>query len=299
MLALGYHEAVSLSFISHADAETFSDSKLVELANPLSEEASLMRSSLVPGMLEMLAYNLNRGSENVRLFEIGDVYEAASDSAKEHRRICLGATLSALQHDIPQGDLLEKSKGGSDVDVFRSFKGDVATLLGNFQRRSLSFDSAVSEYFKPGRSAKALLDGELVAQFGQLESQVAAARKLRHDVFIAEIFADRLYARARREMLYRPLPKFPAVERDFSFMFKDETTFNNIKAAIREIRLKDLRSFAPVEIFRGGSVPPGSYSILLRAKFQSFERTLREDEVADWSAKMLTALTELGGTQRA
>ena len=170
LLALGYDEAVSLSFISHEDAETFSSTPLIELANPLSEEASLMRSSLVPGMLDMLAYNLNRGTENVRLFEIGDVYQAAGEGATEHRRICLGATLSALQHDIPQGSLLDKSKGESRLDVFRSFKGDVATLLGNFQRKTLTFDSEAAEYYQPGNSARALLDGETVAQFGQLES---------------------------------------------------------------------------------------------------------------------------------
>jgi phenylalanyl-tRNA synthetase beta chain len=299
LLALGYDEAVSLSFISHEDAETFSDLPLIELANPLSEEASLMRSSLVPGMLDMVAYNLNRGTENVRLFEIGDVYEASGNGAAEHRRICLGATLSALQHDIPQGSLLDKSKGESPLDVFRSFKGDVARLLGNFQRKALTFDSEAAEYYQPGTSARALLDGEPVAQFGQLASAVAGARKLRHDVFIAEIFADRLYARPSRETLYRPLPKFPAVERDFSFVFKDEITFNKIRAAIHEIHLKDLRSFTPIEIFRGGSVPGGSYSILLRAKFQSFARTLREDEVNDWSAKIVDALQQLGGAQRA
>ena len=299
LLALGYDEAVSLSFISHQDAETFSDSPLIELANPLSEEASLMRSSLVPGMLDMLAYNLNRGTENVRLFEIGDIYQAAGDGASEHRRICLGATLSALQHDIPQGSLLDKSKGESHLDVFRSFKGDVTTLLRNFERKALTFESEVAEYFQPGSSARALLDGEPVAQFGHLASEVAAARKLKHEVFIAEIFADRLFARPAREMLYRPLAKFPAVERDFSFVFKDETTFNKIKAAIQALHLKDLRSFAPVEIFRGGSVPMGSYSILLRAKFQSFARTLREDEVSDWSTKIVGALQQLGGVQRA
>jgi phenylalanyl-tRNA synthetase beta chain len=299
LLALGYDETVSLSFISHEDAETFSDLPLIELANPLSEEASLMRSSLVPGMLDMVAYNLNRGTENVRLFEMGDVYEASGNGAAEHRRICLGATLSALQHDIPQGSLLDKSKDESRLDVFRSFKGDVATLLGNFQRKALTFDSEAGEYYQPGTSARALLDGEPVAQFGQLASPVAAARKLRHDVFIAEIFADRLYARPWRELLYRPLPKFPAVERDFSFVFKDEITFNKIRAAIHEIHLKDLCSFTPIEIFRGGSVPGGSYSILLRAKFQSFARTLREDEVNDWSAKIVDALQQLGGAQRA
>ena len=72
-----------------------------------------------------------------------------------------------------------------------------------------------------------------------------------------------------------------------------------IKTAIHDIQLKDLRSFAPIEIFRGGSVPAGTYSILLRAKFQSFARTLREDEVNDWSAKIVAALQQLGGAQRA
>jgi phenylalanyl-tRNA synthetase beta chain len=172
-------------------------------------------------------------------------------------------------------------------------------LLGNFQRKALTFDSEVAEYYQPGISARALLDSEPVAQFGQLASEIAVGRKLKHDVFVAEIFADRLYSRPSREMLYRPLPKFPAVERDFSFVFKDEITFNRIKAAIHEIHLKDLRSFAPVEIFRGGSVPAGSYSILLRAKFQSFAHTLREDEVNDWSAKIVAALQQLGGIQRA
>src|SRR6266404_1624267 len=89
LLALGYNEAVSLTFISHKDAEKFSSSPVVELANPLSEEASLMRSSLVPGMLDMLAYNLNRGTEDVRLFEMGHVYEADGVGTVERGRICL------------------------------------------------------------------------------------------------------------------------------------------------------------------------------------------------------------------
>lgn len=299
LLALGYNEAVSLSFLSHEDAETFSSTPLVEIANPLSEEASLMRSSLVPGMLDMLAYNLNRGTENVRLFEIGDIYEASGTSTEEHRRICLGATRSALQHDLPQGDLLDKSKAISELDVFRSFKGDVTTLLGSFQHRALSFDSETAEYYQPGRSARALLDGETVAQFGPIDFQIASGRKLRQEVFIAEVFADRLHARPLRQLLYQPLAKFPAVERDFSFVFRDEVTFDKIEASIRAIHVPDLRSFTPVEIFRGGAVPAGSYSILLRAKFQSLERTLREDEVNEWSATIVNALVELGGTQRA
>jgi phenylalanyl-tRNA synthetase beta chain len=298
LLALGYNEAVSLSFISHDDAETFSSSPVVELANPLSEEASLMRSSLAPGMLDMLAYNLNRDTENVRLFEMGDVYEAAGERTAEHSRVCLGVTASELRRGISQGAILDKSKD-SALDLFRAFKGDVETLLTISEQQSLTFDGQSSDYYQPGRSARAAINGDVVAQFGQLHSQISAKRKLRQEVFIAEIFADRLLKRGLREIRYTPLPKFPAVERDLSFLFADKVTFSKIESAVRAIGIPELRSFSAVEIFRGGSVATGQYSMLLRAKFQSMEHTLREDEVADWSAKIVAALQELGGMQRA
>ena len=301
LLACGYTEAVSLSFISHADAETFSSSPVIELANPLSEEASLMRSSLVPGMLDMIAYNLNRGTEHVRLFEIGDIYESTGAGTAEHTRICFGATAAALKHDLPQGARLDRSKGKNEdaLDLFLSFKGDVETLLVSFEHRSLVFDQQAEEYYAPGVCARALMDGGVVAQFGQLDAEVANARKIREKVFLAEIFADRLIQCDLRKIQYHPLAKFPAVERDFSFVFPDAITFDKVLAAVTALNLSDLHSFEPAEIFRGGSVAAGQYSILLRAKFQSLVRTLREDEVAKWSAKIVDALTKLDGVQRA
>jgi phenylalanyl-tRNA synthetase beta chain len=298
LLALGYNEAVSLSFISHEDAETFSSSPVIELANPISEEASLMRGSLVPGMLDMLAYNLNRGTEKVRLFEMGDVYEGSGSGTAEKNRICMGATDAALENDLPQGAALDKSKG-SNLDVFRSFKGDIERLLNVFEHRSLTFDINSSDYYLPGWSARALLDNEVIAQFGVLHPQVAAKRKLKQETYVAEIFADRLLQRGLREIRYTPLSKFPAVERDFSFIFGDEVTFERIDAAIKGLGIAELRSFSPVEIFRGGSVEAGKYSILLRARFQSVQRTLREDEPAEWGGRIVAVLQGLGGTQRA
>ena len=299
LLALGYNEAVSFSFISHADAEAFSSTPVVELENPLSEEASLMRSSLVPGMLNMLAYNLNRGVDEVRLFEIGEVYEASGSGTAEHSRICLGATLSAMRNSIPDGSVLDKSQRNSDLDVFRLFKGDIETLVSSFERGVLTFDTETAEYYNPAHSARALLDGKPVAQFGQLHANVAGERKLRQEVFIAEVFSDELYRRSLCEVRYEPLPKFPGAERDFSFLFNDEVTFEKIEAAVRALGLAGLHGFEPIEIFRGGSIPAGQYSILLRAKFYSLERTLREDEVNEWSAEIVNALKQLGGTQRA
>jgi len=300
-LALGYNEAVSLTFISHADAERFSSAKVLELENPLSEEASVMRTSLAPGMLDMLAWNLNRDSESVRLFEMGQVYELAAGERVEPRRLCLGATLAAVQASLPVGGILDVSKGEHAVsaEAFRSFKGDVENLLASFAGDRLTFDRQAAEYLHPGRSARALVEGAPVAQFGLIHPDVASQRKLRQDVFLAEIDLDQLYRRGLRPVPFTPLPKYPAVERDFSFIFADSVTFEAMQTAVAALAPVELRNFRPVEIFRGGSIGAGKYSILLRATFQSSERTLREDEVAQWSAKIVAALQRLGGGQRA
>jgi len=308
-LALGYNEAISLTFISHADAEKFSISaagaKVLELENPQSEEASVMRTSLAPGMLDMLAWNLNRDSENARLFEMAQVYELVDGARAEPRRACLGATLAAVKGSTPAGAILDLSKDASKgeqaaaTEAFRAFKGDVENLLAPFAAENLSFDRRTAEYFHPGRSARALLDGAPVAQFGQIHPDVAGARKLRQDVFLAELDLESLYRSGLREPLAAPLPKYPAVERDFSFIFADAVSFEEMRKVVAAAQVNELREFKPVEMFRSGSIGAGKYSILLRAKFQSSERTLREEEVAQWSAKIVAALHGLGGTQRA
>ena len=246
-----------------------------------------------------MAFNLNRGTEYVRLFELGDIYEASGSGTAEHARVCFAATAAALNHDIPQGAVLDKSKTETGVDLFRSFKGDIETVLGAFHHGRLQFDGKTSEYYAPRRSARLLLNGVAIAQYGVLHPEVAAKRKLRQEVYLAEINAEELYKHPLRTILYQPLPKYPGVERDFSFVFADVITFERIGSAVRALSLHELRSFSPVEVFRGGAIARGSYSILLRAKFQSHERTLREDEVSEWSAKIVSALQQLGGTQRA
>jgi phenylalanyl-tRNA synthetase beta chain len=299
-LALGYDEAVSLTFISHADAEKFSSAEVLELENPLSEEASLMRTSMAPGMLDLLAWNLNRDSENVRLFEMGRVYEMRGGERVEPARACMGATLAAVQGSLPVGGMLDVSKGehAAAAEVFRSFKGDVENLLAPFAYRELSFDRETAEYFHPGRSARALMDGAVVAQFGQIAVDVKSQRKLRQDVFLAEIDLEQLHERGLRKVTFTPLAKYPAVERDFSFVFADEVEFEAMRRAVMGLRLGALREFKPVEIFRVGSIAPGKYSILLRARLQSDEGTLRDEQIAQWSGQIVAALQGLGGVQR-
>jgi phenylalanyl-tRNA synthetase beta chain len=301
LLALGYSETISLTFISKDDARRFSTAPELDLANPISDEASVMRTSMVPSMLNMLAYNLNRGSDNVRLFESGNVFEASGADSRlvekslELKRISIGAT-GNVDAEVVRG--LVPGAAARPLTFF-DLKGDIETLLAPFSHWTLCYDAQTADYYHPGRSARAVLDGATVAQFGQIHPDVAAARKLRQDVFVAEIYLDRLYQHDLHQARYEALPRFPAVERDFSFVFDDGVEFEKIHQSVTGLGIAELRSFVPVEIFRGEKIGAGKYSILMRAMFQSSERTLRDDEVAQWAGQIAKALEGLGGVQRA
>jgi phenylalanyl-tRNA synthetase beta chain len=101
-----------------------------------------------------------------------------------------------------------------------------------------------------------------------------------------------------RPVRFAALGKFPAVERDFSLVFPDDVAFIEMRKAVANLDIREVKEFRPVEIFRGGSIAAGKYSVLLRVRFQSAERTLREDEVTQWSGKIVAALSGLGGVQR-
>jgi phenylalanyl-tRNA synthetase beta chain len=143
------------------------------------------------------------------------------------------------------------------------------------------------------------MDGETIAVFGQLHPEQAAARKLRQDIYLAEVMLDRLFRHALREPRYRRISKFPAVARDFSFVFDDGVTWEKVSSGIGELHISELINLRPGEIFRGEKVGAGKYSILIRAQFQSQERTLRDDEVAQWSSLIIGKLESLGGMLRA
>ncbi len=296
LLALGYDEAVSLTFISAADAQQFAPAaKIAELANPLNDEATVMRTSLVPGMLDMLAYNLNHGSEDVRLFEAGNVFELSGSGREEHKRISVGATGKSNPGSV-HSPVLPYS--------FLDLKGDVETLLAAFDYQTLCFSAdGAGEYFHPGRSARAVMDGATVARLGQIHPQITTARKIKQELYVAELLLDSLCKHDLRRPQYKPLSRFPAMERDFSFVFDAQAEYAQIRAALAGLHIPELQSFAPADLLRGkeagkAGIPAGRYSLLLRVNFQSPDRTLRDDEVAAWSAKIVESLTKLGGYLR-
>jgi phenylalanyl-tRNA synthetase beta chain len=144
-----------------------------------------------------------------------------------------------------------------------------------------------------------LLNGKVVGELGQLHPQIAEQRKLKQEIWLAFFDLDRLYSIPLRELKYQRLSRYPSVERDFSLLLDNSVSYERLQHAIVALRIAELRSIAPHELFRGGGVPEGKYSLLLRLRFQSEERTLRDDEVAGWSQQVIAAVEGLGGGLRA
>jgi phenylalanyl-tRNA synthetase beta chain len=292
VLALGWNEAVSSSFCGAEDAARFvrEPASAVAIGNPLSEEAGMLRPSLLPGMLDMLALNISRDVEGAALFEIGTVFSGGADRVDERPSLSMGATGNAFS--------------AKETD-FYEVKGTVQELLHKFAARSVYFDrfpaasGLTPAWLHPGRSARAVLDGATVGWFGQLHPAEAERRKLKQASWIGEMWLDRLYKQALRQPSVEELSRFQPVRRDFSAILPDSVPYAQLASAIEGLPIPELRSFEPKEVLRDGKLAPaGHYSLLLGVVFQSYERTLREEEVQAWSQQVIAALEALGGKLR-
>jgi phenylalanyl-tRNA synthetase beta chain len=308
LLALGYSEAISSTFASDADGSTFATAKrgAIALENPLSDEARLLRPSLVPGMIAMLSHNLNRDVREARIFEQGAIFSGSQETVEESPSLSLGLTGELGATRLHSAGLYNTK----DVAFFE-LKGVVESLLSLFAvapdalstsaATVLSYSAKAPAWLEPGRCATALFNGHPIAYFGELVSAQRESRKLRQPVFIAQVDLVVLYRLPLRRTIAREISRYQAVERDFSFTFSDAVQWETIADAIHALAIPELARLAPVEIFRdakAGSASTGKYALLLRCLFQSTHRTLREDELAEWSGKLVTALTALGGAIR-
>jgi len=292
MLALGYSEAISSTFCAAADAALFAPrpESAVPMGNPLSEEAGMLRPALLPGMLAMLAHNLNRDVSEVRLFEIGTIFHGSTEKVTEETSLSFGATGAAAATPLYS----------AANALFYEMKGALEDLLARFDC-AVTFDTQLPAWLNPGKAARILLNGQPAGWFGELHPAEAQRRKLKQAVCVGELHLDALFTHALRQPTARDLSRYPAVERDFSFVFADSVSWSSIVAAIHALGLDKLARATPVEIFRdarGKAVPAGHYSLLLRTVFQSSEGTLRDEELSQWSAAIIAALTQLGGTLR-
>ncbi len=294
LLGAGWSEAILGTFVSAADAALFAPQPgtAVPIGNPLSEEAGMLRPSLVPGMLTMLTQNLHRGVGDAALFELGTVFTGsgptATDRVEERLSLAFGAVGSLGQ--VP-------------VDFYAA-KGVMEVLAAQFQVRFHSFDRFPSElgllprWLHPGRSARFAVDGATIAYFGQLHPDLAAARKIRQLIVLGEVRLDRLLALGLRRPVPRELSRFQPVRRDFSFLLPASVPYEGVASALESLGIAELQRFEPGEVRPVAEAAGAGYSLLLRTVFQSPERTLQEEELQAWSRQIEAAVGGLGGRLR-
>jgi phenylalanyl-tRNA synthetase beta chain len=282
---LGYDETIGFSFISSKEARRFGGAAGVKLRNPLSRLWDVMRNSAVPTMVRALEWNLKRNQPLVRLAEFGRTYEKSSGGYQEPRILTLGA--SGTERPLAWNDPARPFG-------FYDIKADVATLLRPFARDNLRFDGkSAPAHYRRGHASAVRVGGDILAHFGELDPRIARERKIRMPVFVAEIFLDPVYKLGLRQPGHSQLPKVPAVSRDFSLLVPEGVRFESVAKAVGP--MEALKSLEPVEVFRGKNLPPGCYSLLLRASWQRLDKSLTDDEVNAFADTLRSALeTEVG-----
>ncbi|MGO8792786.1 MAG: phenylalanine--tRNA ligase subunit beta [Terriglobia bacterium] len=290
LVGLGFHEIITTSMVDPAETGRFSASKPVVLANPLSQDASAMRTSAVPSMLRAIRWNLDRDANEAKLFELGKTYNMGTNGVPdEHRVLTLGATGHRRPASVYDSE--------APLDFF-DLKGDLETIFGAFDVRALAFEPFVRTYLQPGRSGRMTSQGVELAVFGLIQQDLAREYKLRQEVWVAEIDFERLLGFPLRSRKFQPISKFPAVERDFSLVLPDDLPYASLSSAVAGLALEEVLGYHPVDRFRGGAIPPRHYSLLLRVTFQSQTHTLTSEEVGGLSRRLLTVLQGLGAQLR-
>ncbi len=297
LLAAGFHEAIGSSFCSAAEGALTAPQpgQVVPLGNPLSEEAGVLRPSLVPAMLAMIVGNLNRDVSDVRLFEVGTVFSGTTDKVEERPALAFGAVgILPVESALHAVRALE----------FHDVRGVVEQVLQRFETRAMYFDhfpaeaGITPEWLHPYRAARAVADGVTVGWFGQLHPREAAARKIKDAVLVGELYLDRLYRLPLRRPVAREISRYQPVRRDFSLVLDEGVTWETIDWAMRELKIPELVEWRVREVFRDAQLGKGEYALLVGAIFQAQDRTLREEELKGFQARVVEAVGKAGARLR-
>ena len=285
--SLGYDEIITYSFISPtyydkirwATDDPRRDS--MRICNPLGEDTSIMRTTVLPSMLEILTRNYNFRNKSARLYELGRVYFRREDGmADEPKVLSLGAY-------------------GDGMD-FYALKGAVESLLSSIRAGSVTYEAVLDNpSYHPGRCARVLVDGREVGVFGQIHPLTAQNYGVDAELYCAELSFPALFAVKGADPQYVPLPKFPAVTRDIAVVCDEAVTVGALEVCIRKGAKGLLKDAALFDIYRGKGVPEGKKSVAFNLVLRADDRSLTAEEAdADVKSILETLEKELGAVLR-
>ena len=281
LIANRVREIATYSFISGKAIDTLNLAQddprrqAVTLLNPLGEEYSTMRTQLLTSMLTVLSTNYNRKIPAVRLFEV----------SKRFVPKALPVTEQPLE--IPT---LAIGLYGGDEDFF-TLKGIVENLLDSFGAQ-VDYNASSEPYLHPGRQANALVGDAVVATFGEVHPDVATKYDMPVRVYTAEIDLSVLFAIEQPRILYKALPRFPAVERDLALLCDATMPVASIEKIIRKAGGKMLESTELFDVYQGAQIEAGKKSVAYSLKFRSADRTLSDEDIDPVLNKIFAKLKE-------
>ena len=287
MLALGLSEIMTYSFISPKYYDKIrmpADHPLrrsLVISNPLGEDTSIMRTTALPSMLEILAKNHNNRNPEAKLFEIANEYlpRAEGELPEEKRVLILGMY--------------------SDGEDFFRLKGMVEELLAQLSVTGYDVAAAHDYAYHPGRCAELTIDGQRFGILGELHPLVAQNYGFDKRVYTATMDIAALYAHAEHHKTYHPLPKFPAVSRDLALVCDKSIPVLTLEKAIRRGVGPVLESVKLFDVYEGAQIAAGRKSVAFSLLLRSADHTLSEDEINRVMDKIMKNLTEAGATLRA
>ena len=276
--ALGYDEIITYSFISPTYYDKIrmpKDSPLrksLKILNPLGEDTSIMRTTILPSMLEIVARNYSYRNKAARLYELGKIYLPREDGlADEPKYLSLGAY-------------------GDGVDFF-SFKGGIETLLRELRIADVKFEACTDNAsYHPGRCARVYAGDTLLGVFGQIHPLVAANYGVDTEIYAAELSFDAMYEMRGGIPVYQPLPKFPAVTRDIAVVCGEAVTVGALEESIRRGAKGLLKEVSLFDIYRGPGVADGKKSVAFSLVLRADDRSLTGEEADEDVQSILAAL---------
>ena len=294
--ALGHNEAISLSFIDAAVDDQFElipafavagdqPEKFVTLRNPIIEDWTRMRPSLLPGLLNAVRHNLNQGTRDVSLFELGRAFRAGKKGELPVEREVL--TLAAT------GGVLEADKAGAPRDFdFYDLKGALDSAREALKLPGLDYHAAEVKHLRADQSAAVSINGTRIGSIGRLAEAAAGIHKFRQPVFVAEIDLTALLEIKELPVLYARLPRFPSIVRDVSLLVDRKVTVAELILAANVQKVENCVGVMFVGVYEGEGIPEGKRSVTLRFEYRASDRTLRDEEVDELHWPLVKGLQE-------
>lgn len=285
MVLRDYQESINYAFVEAGwERDLCGNTAPIALKNPIASQMSVMRSSLLGGLLNALGTNLARKQPRVRLFEVGGCFAVEADSYVQHERLAGLAYGAAL--------LEQWGAAARNVDFF-DVKGDIEAL---FAPRSLSFQAAPHPASHPGRSARILLDGQAVGWLGELHPQWQQQYDLPQAVVWFEVELGALIQDLVPKL--SDVSRFPPVRRDLAVVVEDGVAVQSLLDAMRAENAPNVVELALFDVYRGKGVEQGKKSLAFRVLLQDTQKTLTDNEIEENMARLVAALQRQGAQLR-